>query len=140
MAMHTLSRARLAIAFLAMFGLAACQAASNGGTAIWNIESAESITPEATSLAALVERLGCANGETGRVLEPVIAAGDDELVITFFVEAFPAGDYNCPGNDRVPYLIELGEPVGQRRIVDGGCRHSDAAGTSHCDAEVRWEP
>ncbi len=136
--MHTSSRARLAIAVLAI-GLAACQGASNGDIAIWNIESAESITPEATSFTALVERLGCANGETGRVLDPVINAGEDEIVITFSVEALPAGDYNCPGNDRVSYLIELEEPVGQRRIVDGACRHGDAAETSHCTTEVRWE-
>ena len=113
---------------------------TEGDTAIWNIESAESITPDATSFTALVERLRCADGETGRVQDPVITAGEDEIVITFSVEALPAGFYTCPGNDRVPYLIELGEQVGQRRIVDGACRHEDAAGTSHCVTEVRWSP
>lgn len=123
-----------------MLVLAACQATADGEAAIWNIESAESITPDATSFTALVERLGCANGETGRLLDPVVAAGEDEIVVTFSVEALPAGDYTCPGNDRVPYLIELGEPIGQRSIVDGACRQDDAAGTSHCDSEVRWAP
>jgi hypothetical protein len=72
-----------------------------------------------------------------------VAFGDDEVVVTFTVEALSPGVHTCPGNDQVPYELDLGQPLGERRLVDGSCRPPDgeARDTSLCiDGDVRWAP
>ena len=94
-------------------------------------------------MTALVERVGCSGGTTGKVLAPGIRRTRDEVVITFTVERLPPGFYTCPGNDQVPYRVDLGEPLGRRKLVDGLClRSGPLVETSYCenDEGVRWRP
>lgn len=112
---------------------------SPGATASWEIDTVTPPTQESRSFTALVTRLGCSDGNTGKVLEPIVSPSEGQIVVTFTVKALPAGAYSCPGNDQVPHLVDLGEPVGNRRLVDGACLAGEAVSTSFCtDGPVRW--
>ncbi|MEM9656700.1 MAG: hypothetical protein AAGA65_31790 [Actinomycetota bacterium] len=87
---------------------------------------------------ALVSRLGCSGGRTGEIWQPDLVLDDDQVVITFFVEPFE-GDATCPGNDEVPYVVDLGQVLGDRELVDGACLAGRAASTTYCsDDGLRW--
>jgi hypothetical protein len=113
-----------------------------GATATWRIDENDPPDEAATSFTALVTRLGCSGGETGLVLEPVVDVDDERIKVTFAVESLPPGDYECPGNDAVPHVVVLDEPVGDRELVDGACLSGEAATTAFCVDEdpVRWPP
>lgn len=52
-----------------------------------------------------------------------------------------AGDHICPGNDEVPYTVDMEEAVGERSLVDGACLEDEAVRTSFCaDGSERWTP
>jgi hypothetical protein len=126
----------------------------NGDTAVWFLSAQmaafgfppvnddEPISTTTSSFTAQVMRLGCSGGQTGTVLPPAIVWMDDRVSVTFRVEALPKeGAYDCPSNDLVAYTVELGEPIGQRKLVDGGCVADDAAGSSYCqNLALRWDP
>jgi hypothetical protein len=116
--------------------------AASGATAVWRVDDASPPDEAATSFTALVTRLGCNGGETGTVLEPVVDVDGERIEVTFTVEPLPPGDHTCPGNDEVPVVVELAEPVGGRELVDGACLSGEAATTSFCTEQnpVRWPP
>lgn len=110
-----------------------------GDTAVWDVDTDGPPASDDTSVRALVQRLGCANGETGEVLPPEVEEGGDEVVVTFQVEKLPLGDYSCPSNTPVPYTVELAAPLAGRNLVDGACLAGEATRTSHCvDGAQRW--
>lgn len=113
-----------------------------GEVATWRIESAEDVAGNATSFPANVSRLGCNDGETGEVLAPTIELDASQIVVTFTVAPAEPGGHTCPSNDIVKFVVDVGEPIGNRELVDGACRNgSDAATTSWCaDGAVRWAP
>jgi hypothetical protein len=111
-----------------------------GDAAVWHLAAAESLSAASDSFTAVVTRLGCSGGVTGEVYEPDIAIGDSDIVVTFSVEPVDGGE--CPSNDEVPFVINIGEPIGERRLVDGACLdEGEAASTSFCEAgPERWSP
>jgi len=116
---------------------------SPGDVAVWTLESASDVLGSSSAFTALVTRLGCSGGVTGEVLEPTVEIGETEIVVTFFVAALDSDlEQTCPGNDEVPYVVVLVEPIGDRPILDGSCRDgSRAASTSFCAAgAARWVP
>lgn len=113
-----------------------------GEPAVWFISSHDDVTNASKSFTAFVTRLGCNGGVTGAVLQPTIDARDTRIVVTFTVKAAPPGAHTCQGNDRVPIVVDLGEAIGKRQLVDGACRSGQAAATtSFCvEGSVRWKP
>lgn len=105
--------------------------------AVWVLAPDQVVDAETTSLSVLVTRVACNSGVTGTVNEPAIDRTDGELVITFTVSPGDPPAAECPSNDLVEYVIELEEPVGDRALVDGACRTTDAADTVSCDSEFR---
>lgn len=104
-----------------------------GDAAVWEVDPADRASlSRVTSFTALVTRLGCSSGVTGRVLRPGVVVTDTEVVVTFTVAANPVGG-ECPGNDQVPYEVVVGEPIGDRVLVDGACLEDDAGSTSFCE-------
>ena len=113
----------------------------SGDTAVWSIEGDDPPTPSTEAFTASVSRLGCSGGRSGEVLPPDVSMKEDEIVVTFTVESLPEGAYTCQGNPSVPYLVDVGEPVGDRDLVDGACLSGGAATTSFCsEGAVRWSP
>lgn len=109
------------------------------GLATWEVSSPEAVGPEDDSLEIGVSRVGCANGETGEIVGLDVDPGEDRVVIEATVEAFE-GEAACPANEVVPAVVELDEPLSDRKLVDGACAHERAAGTRWCETAVRWSP
>lgn len=107
------------------------------GLAAWELSNPDSIRPEDDNLEIGVSRLGCANGETGEIIDIDVDPGEDRVVIEATVEA-REGAADCPANEVVPIDVELGDPIGDRELVDGVCEHERAAETTLCDTSVRW--
>lgn len=125
-----------AVAVLAA-AITACS--PQGEAAVWWPAPGEQVTTETQVLDVLVEEQECASGEpaTGRVLDPAIERSDDQVVVTFRVRAVE-GNVNCPGNPPTPAQLDLGEPPGNRRLLDGGnvarCEdHPERSQSQHCD-------
>jgi hypothetical protein len=102
------------------------------------------IATSSTSFTANVIRLECSGGITGEVLAPKIVLSESEIVVSFSVAPLPQGEgeYTCPGNPPVPYVVELGEPIGARQLIDAACRPGGVAErTTWCaDGDARWSP
>jgi hypothetical protein len=111
-----------------------------GATATWQIDPSVPPVSDARNVTALVTRLGCAGGETGRVLSPVVREEGEQVVVTFAVEALAEGrDYTCLGNKPVTQTFALDRPLGSRRLVDGACLSGEALATAPCAGGAqRW--
>lgn len=127
--------------------------AESGDVAIWALEDDALLNPASTMFVAGVTRLGCASGETGKVLDPQVAYGPDQVVVRTDVAPFGPGGADCQGNDTVPVEVHLDEPLGLRELVDAACVDSPAVSTAVCgdppnaiedgpasDEGVRWAP
>ena len=82
----------------------------------------------------MVTRTGCSSGEQGDPVAPVIDAGESTITITFRITPHVSGG-TCEGTPGVPYRVHLGEPLGQRTLVDGACIPPGTGGleaTSFC--------
>jgi len=76
--------------------------------------------PDDTVLHLLATERGCASGQPmgDRLNEPVVLGDDSQVGITLSVVPLE-GDRECPGNPAVAVDVDLGEPLGDRRVVDG---------------------
>jgi hypothetical protein len=111
-----------------------------GDEATWTIDPADPPSAGDSTFTALVMRIGCNGGETGQVLPPTALVSDTQVVVTFAVERME-GVATCPGNNEVPYEVDLGVPLGDRALVDGTCTaggpNSDSGFCAE-DGGVRW--
>ena len=113
-----------------------------GDAAVWVAAANQDLTTSSKSFTAQVTRLGCNGGVTGQVLKPSVQIGQSNIVVTFTVERRAAGAARCPSNDQVPYVVDIGEPIGNRKLLDGAClADGEAKSTSFCvGGAVRWSP
>jgi hypothetical protein len=126
-------------------------AEASGALALWQVGPDQALTPATETFTALVTRLECSGGLTGEILPPEIQFGADQVVISF--EAAPRESpvtqpnddglpivSTCQSNPAVPYEVDLGEPLGDRLLVDGQCADSVAATTLDCvnPSATRW--
>ena len=105
---------------------------------MWYVDS-KHVTDSTTQFEAMVTRLGCNDGTTGKIFPPHIEYNEAEIVVTFEVEQHD-GFHDCPSNDVVSYKANLSEPLNGRRLVDGGCRDGNAAPMGDCVQPTRWAP
>ncbi len=115
------------------------------GQSEWRVQELAPPTRQDTSLSIDVMERACASGQsaTGRIVDPIIEYTVDTVTITVPVRdlidvlleeqvaewelqnpglsppPFSIG-VNCPGNPWTPYELELGEPIGDRVLLDGG--------------------
>ena len=109
-----------------------------GETAVWELADPSGVSPQSEQVDLLVSRLECASGVTGATLPPVVSLGEADVVIRVDASWNGTSGGTCPANDLVPVTVQLGEPLGQRALVDGACLREDAAGTASCeDSGVR---
>ena len=114
----------------------------NGDAAVWNLGPSSSIDRSSTTFTALVSRLGCNSGVTGKVLAPDIESSESAVVVTFSVVPAEPGGGNCQGNKEVAYEVVLEEPLLDRELVDGQCLPGgEAVTTSLCVPDsTRYKP
>jgi hypothetical protein len=111
-----------------------------GDTATWVLAEPAAVSPATTTLQLDVTRLGCAGGRTGVVLEPTVSSSATQVIIRTDVEP-GGGPADCQGNDGVRVRVELGEPIGNRTLLDAACLEGEAVDTRPCaEGAVRWEP
>ena len=115
---------------------------AGGETAVWELGPDQAISASSTNFTARVSRLECNSGVTGAVLAPDVQIAGSEVVVTFQVEPQNPNGANCQGNNWVPYQVELGEPIGNRPLIDGQCLPGrEAERTSFCRPDGRrWTP
>ncbi|WP_424467028.1 hypothetical protein [Pseudoclavibacter helvolus] len=131
------------VASAALVSMAACQQLSqltnSGDPATWRLVEPSTVSASSDELHIEVTRLGCSGGETGEVLEPQVTYEAEHIVIR--VDVVPVyGLQTCPGNDAVPVVVQLTEPIGSRSLIDGGCALEGVGTTVECvDSALRFE-
>jgi hypothetical protein len=78
--------------------------------------------PPDTQFVALVTERECASGKSsaGRIMAPSIIYEKDRILLIFAVRPPQGAVQTCQGNPATPYLIHLDQPIGDRRLLDGG--------------------
>lgn len=102
--------------------LAACDLAGQpAGPATWTHDPNAEIGGEVTEFSAWVTERACASGRSSadRIIGPDIQTSADAVVVTFRVRGLP-GAQDCPGNPPTRVTVRLPEPLGDRRLLDGG--------------------
>lgn len=90
-----------------------------GEAAYWYLPRGHYPTATATSVDILVLEVGCSSGKgaAGNMLPAVVSVTEDQVIIS--VETHPrTGDLDCPSNPLAPLTVELGQPLGDRTLVD----------------------
>ena len=85
----------------------------------WFLPPGVAIDPAATSVEVLVDEQGCTSGEgaAGNTAEPVVEVTATEVRIAMATFA-RRGAQTCPGHPLAPVTVDLGQPVGDRTLVD----------------------
>jgi hypothetical protein len=76
---------------------------------------------ESTSFGALVNERACTGGKpmAGRLLPPSITYGSGAITVVFAARPLAGHGFDCPGNPSTRVVVELREPLGGRRLLDG---------------------
>jgi len=93
------------------------------GEASWTLDPAEPPPDAATqTFTALVTERDCASGQSsvGRVVGPDILELGNEVLVTFAVRPLAGDAQTCQGNPVTRVLVDLGSPLGDRQLLDGG--------------------
>jgi hypothetical protein len=90
-----------------------------GPAAWWVDPTALPLSPDATTIPALIMEEACASGRPpeARVLEPTVFSSETAVLVSVLVRRQP-GAQDCQGNPAVPLEIHLAEPLGSRRLLD----------------------
>ena len=91
------------------------------GPAAWWVDPATApLSPDATTVPALIRERACASGQSpeDRLIDPVVAPGEDAILVNVWVRRLP-GAQDCQGNPELPIEITLPEPLGDRQLLDG---------------------
>jgi hypothetical protein len=92
------------------------------GAAEWAFDPAQPKPDASTQVFdALVSELSCSGGRPadGRVVGPRIVESADTVLVVFATRPLPGGQ-DCPGVDPTRIRVDLGEPLGARKLLDGG--------------------
>ena len=105
---------------LAGWGQCSLTVAAEGySTANWILDPDVAPAPGASSVSVWVMERECAGGEppVGRDIVPVVFADEGTVRMIVLIEQLE-GDATCPSNPWYPVELDLGEPIGDRTLVD----------------------
>ena len=97
------------------------QLAEGRGVVDWELDPGHPEPgPADTSVHILATERACASAQPmdDRLNDPVVLADASQVSITLSVAPLD-GDQDCPGNPSTAVEVDLGEPLGDRRLVDG---------------------
>ena len=93
------------------------------GSAEWAFDPAQP-KPDATTQVfdAMVTEMSCNSGQPadGRIVGPQIVKSADTVLVIFAVRPRPGDFQTCPSNPSTRIRVDLGEPLGERELLDGG--------------------
>jgi hypothetical protein len=93
------------------------------GEASWTLDPAETAPGADTqTFTAQVTERDCASGQSseGRVVGPDILELGNEVLVTFAVRPLGGDMQSCPSNPATRVEVDLGSPLGDRQLLDGG--------------------
>ncbi len=110
--------------------------------AVWFLPAGSTPDPAATSVEVLVDEQGCTSGDgaAGNTAEPVVevTATEVRIAVSTYIRK---GGQDCPGHPLAPVVVELGEPLGARTLVDAhGTLDDDIAPPSARHGDVVVPP
>lgn len=87
--------------------------------AVWYLPAGFVADPSATSIEVVVDAHGCASGvgPADRLAPPEVEVTDTQVriaVSTYILK----GPQTCPGHGTAPLVVDLGQPLGDRVLVD----------------------
>jgi len=86
----------------------------------WRLDPTQELAPDERTLRLLVTERAFASGQSAerRILPPDIHFGEDEIILTVYVEPRP-GFQTGSRNPETPVQVLMPEAVGGRRLTDG---------------------
>lgn len=86
----------------------------------WRLDPNLALDEGATQLTLLATGQACSGGRAmgDRLQPPTVLLTDTTIFISLAAEQ-PGGAQTCPGNPEELLIIDLGEPLGDREVVDG---------------------
>jgi hypothetical protein len=92
-----------------------------GPASWWLKPGAGASAGDGTTLPILVHEETCASGQSGadRLDPPTMSFDEATITVRLDIRRL-AGAQDCQGNEPFPFTLELPEPVGGRRLLDGG--------------------
>ncbi|MBC3762061.1 hypothetical protein ACUN7V_12680 [Quadrisphaera oryzae] len=105
--------------------------------ATWFLPEGFTSDPAATSVEVLVDEPSCTGGQgaAGNTAPPVVEVTSTEvrIAVSTYIRK---GAQGCPGHPLAPLVVELGQPLGERTLVDVNGRVDD--GPSGSDGSQVW--
>lgn len=94
--------------------------AAGWGNARFVVDPKTPPDPAAHQISVLATENACAGGQApdGREVRPVILDENDRTVSIVLLVEQTDGATNCQGNPAFPYEVDLGSPLGDRKILD----------------------
>lgn len=92
------------------------------GAAEWAFDPSQPKPGAATQVFdVLVTEMSCNGGQPadGRIVGPQIVRSADTVLVIFAVRPLPGG-HTCQSNPSTRTRVDLGEPLGDRKLLDGG--------------------
>jgi hypothetical protein len=91
------------------------------GGAEWTWGGPGAPGPDTRQFEALVTETSCAGASSplGRILGPDVIFTTDSVLVIFAVRQL-GGVQTCPGNPSVRVLVDLGQALGDRKLLDAG--------------------
>ena len=73
-------------------------------------------------LKIVVTERECASGQSseGRIVGPLLLFDGDRVLVAFGVRRLPGDVQTCQGNPPTPMLLDLGQALGDRLLIDAG--------------------
>lgn len=95
------------------------------GEAVWWPAEVDAVTPGTQVFDVMVLEFDCASGQTaeGRVKPPIIEWSSDTVTVTYRIRPIELKEgegVTCQGHPPTPQRLDLGMPLGDRRLLDGG--------------------
>jgi hypothetical protein len=94
---------------------------TTGSPARFRVHPDHPLQREDESLILLVTEIACSGNRPidDKLLPPVIEYGANHVLVRLFLEPLEPVDHPCIRNDATRMIIDLGEPIGDRILVDG---------------------
>jgi len=91
-------------------------------TVDWRLDdTAPAPAPDDVTVAVLLNERECVSGQEigDRLLDPQVVMTETQVLIAFASEPPPGDAFDCQGNPDMAYVVELGQPLGERELVEG---------------------
>jgi len=94
----------------------------------WSLPVDSHVDPASTSVTILVQEQGCSSGQVPSIAKPQVELGATSVTIAVRTRERLALTQSCQSNPGEPYEVDLGEPLGDRALIDAYGGFADNTG------------